>query len=85
MPLATMPKTLHLQRFRFFVQHTPQGCGARHVFTSIHAFGDHVQNTAFTAFLLLCTTYCASSALLCEKCVKRPQQKKHPKIFKITL
>ena len=46
MLLAIMPKTLVcLQHFCFFVQHTAQGCGARHVVTRIHAFGDHAQNT----------------------------------------
>ena len=45
LPLATMPKTLEFTAFLFFLQHTAQGCGARHVVTGIHAFGDHVQNT----------------------------------------
>ena len=37
------------RRFRLFVQHTAQGCGTRHVVTSlvasVHAFRDHAQNT----------------------------------------
>ena len=46
LPLAIMLKTLVFTAFYcFFVQHTAQGCGAREVVTSIHAFGDHVQNT----------------------------------------
>ena len=45
------PKHWYLQHFRFFVQHTAQGCGARHVVISIHAFGDHVQFTAFLFFV----------------------------------
>ena len=31
--------------FRLFVQHTAQGCGTRHVVTSVHAFGDQARNT----------------------------------------
>ena len=54
------PTHWYLQHSCLFVQPTAQGCGARHVVTSIYAFGDHAQNTGvFTAFLLLCTTYCA--------------------------
>ena len=35
----------YLQRCRQCVQHTAQGCGTRHVVTSVHAFCDHAQNT----------------------------------------
>ena len=35
LPLAIMPKTLVFTAFLLFVQHAAQGCGARHVVTSI--------------------------------------------------
>ena len=35
LPLAIMPKTLIFTAFLLFVQHAAQGCGARHVVTSI--------------------------------------------------
>ena len=39
-------ETLVLAAFRFFVQHTAQGCGK-----SVHAFGDHAQNTGIYSVL----------------------------------
>ena len=35
----------YLLRFRLFVQHTAQGCGTRHVVTSVHANFEDAQNT----------------------------------------
>ena len=49
------PCTKHCNslRFRLFVQHTAQGCGARRVVASVHAFRDDAQNTAiYRAFCL---------------------------------
>ena len=71
MPLVTMSRAQYLQRFGLFVQHTVQGCGTRHVVTSVHVFGDHAQNMVFAAFCLLCTTYCTCARMwnktLCHK------------------
>ena len=46
------PKHWYLQQFCFFVQHTAQGCKARHVVTSIHAFGDHAKHWHLQRFCL---------------------------------
>ena len=47
--IASTPKTLVFTAFSQFVQPTVQGCGTRHVVTSVHAFCDHAQNTGVYA------------------------------------
>ena len=52
--LRLCPRPWHLQRFHPFVQHTAQGCGTRHIVASVHAFGDHAQNTGiYSVFITL--------------------------------
>ena len=56
--LRLCPKPWHLPHFHLFVQHTAQGCaqgcGTRHITASVHAFGDHAQNTCiYSVFITL--------------------------------
>ena len=59
--LHPCPKHWYLKRCCLFVQHTAQGCGARHVVTSIHArnCSDHAQNVGlYRAFACLYDILC---------------------------
>ena len=57
--LRRCTKHWYLPRFRFFVQHTVQGCGTGHVVTSVHANCDDAQNTgSCRVFASLYNTLC---------------------------
>ena len=57
--LRRCTKHWYLPRFRFFAQHTVQGCGTGHVVTSVHANCDDAQNTGICrVFASLYNTLC---------------------------
>ena len=60
---AAMPKSQAFTAFRLFAQHAAQGCGASMPWATMP------NALVFTAFLPLCTTYCASmwSKTRCHK------------------
>ena len=94
LPLAIMPKTLVFTAFLLFVQHTVQGCGARHdkhpcttycarmwSRTSCHKHLCFWRASPKQRFRLFAQH--TVHVVLCF-CVKRPQQKKHTKPSKAT-